>query len=132
MGELTERLDKGEIGITLENGTTLRVGERYTLDWKSHEYIKVLAFGENKIFAVDQQGDEDIWDINYDWIPYTEPKEEPKPFEGYQKWYIHLSGKSNRVRIEYMTIAKSLELRKSTHILGVYTETEAIELGLPI
>ena len=117
----------------LENGTTLKVGEKVTqLSWGNDKIIDITFIGKTLFLGVDNWGYESAYFIIEDWLPYTEPKEEPKPFEGYQKWYIHLSGKSNRVRIEYMTIEKSLELRKSTHILGVYTETEAIELGLPV
>ena len=118
----------------LENGTTITVGGKYFLEvWNKGLCITVLFIYKDCLFCeLNNRSHIGTYNLNEDWLPYTESKEEPKPLEGYQKWYIHLSGKSNRVRIEYMTIEKSLELRKSTHILGVYTEAEVIELGLPV
>jgi hypothetical protein len=129
--KLKERLDKGEIGITLENGTTLKVGEKYRLEsWSKGTFIEILFIGEKFFFVKYQNGDEYSWPIDDDWLPYTEPKEEPKPLEGYQKWYIHLD--RNVVKVEYMTIEQAEDLKSKKHILGVYTEQEAIDLGLVI
>lgn len=43
--KLKERLDKGEIGITLENGTTLKVGDKVRLeDWQKRLFCSNIIY----------------------------------------------------------------------------------------
>lgn len=73
--KLKERLDKGEIGITLENGTTLKVGEKYRLSgWDKNEFCKIEFFGDRLFIAKSRNDYEEAWRINDNWLPYTEPK----------------------------------------------------------
>ncbi len=129
--KLKERLDKGEIGITLENGTTITVGSKYFRDaWFKDMYVTVLCIHKDKLFCELSDGTVvGSYNLKEDWLPY-EPKEEPKPLEGYQKWYIHLD--RNVVKVEYMTKEQAVSLVYKSHILGVYTEQQAIDLGLNI
>lgn len=87
MGDkLKERLDKGEIGITLENGTTLKVGGKYTSkNWDKGALIHIIHIGKEYLFVHDQDGQEGSYPISQSLIPYTEPKEEPKPLETWTK-----------------------------------------------
>jgi len=84
MGELTDRLDKGEIGVTLENGTTLKVGDKYRLEYWTNkkDYIEVIDLGDCfNVWAKNNEGKKGAFDGNNDWIPYEDHKEEPKPLE---------------------------------------------------
>ena len=84
MGELTDRLDKGEIGVTLENGTTLKVGDKYRLEYWTNkkDYIEVIDLGDCfNVWAKNSEGKKGAFDGNNDWIPYEDHKEEPKPLE---------------------------------------------------
>lgn len=129
--KLKERLDKGEIGITLRNGTTLKVGGLYKVNsWKKNEYIKILAIGKTKMFIIDDTEQEDIWTIDFDdeWLPY-EPKEETKPLERYQKFYVIYFDKT---LMEKYGISKDKIKVSSNNIANVYSEQEAIDLGLKI
>jgi hypothetical protein len=126
--KLKERLDKGEIGITLENGVTIKIGGKYALKHRSkYSWVKLLCIGKEKLFWVDEEGSEFTTVINADsWLPYTEPKEEPKPLEGYQKWYC-LQVADNRI----MTSWFKKQPENNNH-WNYYTESEVIKLGLKI
>lgn len=86
--KLKERLDKGEIGITLDNGNTIKVGDKIRLDdWHDSSYAVIIAFGKEKMitkFHLDGFTDEELETIEQDWEPY-EPKEELKPLETWTK-----------------------------------------------
>lgn len=122
--KLKERLDKGEIGITLENGTILKVGEKIRLSkWSDDAYSTVIAFGEKKMITKFFTGFEELEDIHDNWLPY-DPKEEPKPLEGYQKFYVeHENG--------IIEVCYSKHKPIPPHSM-VYTEQEAIDLGLKL
>lgn len=128
--ETKERLDKRE-GITLRNGTVLKVGKKYRLDdWDNLAYAIILAFGQEKMiikFFFNSLDDEELETIELDWKPYTEPKEEPKPktLEGYQKWYGH-----DKLKKEISILFSPT--RPLNQYIDWYTEQEAIELGLKI
>lgn len=119
------------------NGNELVVGERYTsIDWRKNEYIKILAIGKNMLFVIkfEDSGEqfETIVVKKSDWLPYTKPKEEQKPLEGYQKFYV-LGGFNNATYIDTI-YAKSKEAASKIilDVKAVYTEQEAIDLGLKI
>jgi hypothetical protein len=128
-----ERLEKGEIGITLENGTTLRVGERYKYGaWGEGVFIEIIAISEKSLFCKDEDGDEGLYDIYDYWLPYTEPKEEPKPLEGYQEYFV-LTNKGS-LTSGFLNDEQLKEMQEMVHgdIRKIYTRQEAIEAGLKI
>ena len=116
---------------TASNGTILEIGKKYYAnDFKSKEWIEIIdiSLEENEIWAIDSNGIKSSYLIYYNWFRYKETQ--PNPFEGYQKFFIHLD--SNRIKTEYIPFEAAQELKRKSHILGVYTEQEAIELGLKI
>ena len=60
--------------VTLSNGTVLEVGKRYT-NGKHHfaQLQTVVAIVEDRIWMINEDGEDDIESINDKWIPYTEP-----------------------------------------------------------
>jgi hypothetical protein len=126
--KLTERLDKGEIGVILESIVKLfmvdsliccttrmdlmnyQTGKHLwtVAQWK--EYYKLYQNNLNKVFVITTE---------------TEPKKEQKPLEGYQKWYGH-----NKLKKEISILFSPN--RPLHQYLDWYSETEAINLGLNV
>ena len=87
---------------TASNGTILEIGKKYGLfEYTKGTYVEVLAIGKNKVFLRTNNGYEITQDINQDWLPYEEPQ--PKPFEGYQKWYC-INKLTNVIHVNYFKI----------------------------
>ena len=80
--KLKERLDKGEIGITLENGTIIKVGEKYTKKGLlGIKWLEVLDIGYTDIWTINNYGGKYSYPITDNYNLFTEPKEEPKTLE---------------------------------------------------
>lgn len=115
------------------NGTKLVVGGRYRLEsWDEGVFAEILFIGEQRIFCKYENENEFSWDINKKWLTYTEPKEEPKPLEGYQKWYV-LCEVDNATYIDTIYAKSKEDASKIViDVKAVYSEQEAIDLGLKL
>lgn len=81
------------------NGAELVVGGRYRLGLgRKNYFLEILYIGKENIFLVDSDGDEYSWPIYKDYLPYTDPKEEPKPVE--ESWTKTMDLRWNATDIE--------------------------------
>ena len=113
---------------TASNGTVLELGKKYCISewkedgWANYGYIKIIAFGKVNVFGETEEGYEIVLDLTKNFLPYEEPQ--PKPFEGYQKWY-------EKYENGLMQVCYS-KGRPVNHNITYYSESEIIELGLKI
>ena len=104
---------------TASNGTTLEVGKKYRIDGLiGIKFIEILDIGINEVWTVNSLGGKYPYSIDKRFIPYEDPQ--PKPFEGYQKWYCVFNG----ITIVYA------ETKPLMQAGDCYSESEIIELGL--
>jgi hypothetical protein len=114
---------------TASNGVELVIGKKYKRKgWTEDDFIEVLDIGILMMWCKNSSGNKTTFEIDTNWLPYEDPQ--TKPFEKYQKYFICLDREV--IKIEYMTTEKAEELKSKSHIGGVYTESEIIELGLKL
>ncbi len=111
---------------TASNGTVLEVGKKYRIDGLiGIKFIEILDIGINEVWTANSNEGKYSYSIDKIFIPYKEPQ--PKPFEGYQKWYIHNTADNtiNCIFAENNPVTVN-------NVVTAYTEQEAKELGLKI
>lgn len=60
--------------VTLKNGTVLEVGKKYTNGKYPFQQLQtVVAIVEDRVWMIDEDGEDDVKSINHNWLPYTEP-----------------------------------------------------------
>jgi hypothetical protein len=113
------------------NGTVLEVGKKYSQNYddiKNKRFVEMLYIGENRLFGINEEGEELSYNIlSYSWLPYEEPQ--PKLFEGYQKWYVLYQ--DGTIMEKYGKTKEKIRT-SSYHILNVYDQSEILELGLKL
>lgn len=64
--------------VKLQNGTVLRVGDKYLVDKRDQyndRWFKILCIGNHEVFFTDYQGCESSFPINFiNWHPYQEKR----------------------------------------------------------
>jgi hypothetical protein len=110
---------------TESNGTILEIGKKYYLEnWTSREWIEIIdiSIEEREIWTINDRGVKCSYETGHKYLPYKEPQ--PKPFEGYQKWYeLYENG--------MIQVCYSIYRPVPAHG-KCYSESEILELGLKI
>ena len=93
--------------VTLNNGTVLEVGKRYTNGKHTFaQWQTVVAIVEDRVWMIDEDAEDDIESINHNWLPYIEPTQQKE----YKTFLIEIdwNGYTTReiVQCESMEIAE--------------------------
>lgn len=110
--------------------TKLEVSKKYRKrNWRGDQWVKILYIGKERFFSIDENGEEDQWFIDTDWIPYEEEPE--KELLGYQPFYIHLTcGHLEMVLAKTKEDVHLKARRSDKSYVKIYTKIEAITAGL--
>jgi hypothetical protein len=111
--------------VTLNNGTVLEVGKKYTNGkYPFNQWQKVVSIVEDRVWMIDENGEDDVESINHNWLPYTAPQEDVR----WKTFLMVVQHHKTHVPYQVIIRCKSIEEAKIIHKNAI--EIKEVEIDI--